>query len=167
MIAFTMISRAVTVFALFAIAVMLAISQIKGSTGRKKPLKCTFKYEQARGVVFGKKGPVYYYSPSSAEGHVFVGGGSGTGKTSALLIPTLRSWEGNSFVIDISGDISKNVNMDRKIIYDPLSPGSSPYNIFAPIDELYDDSDKVEALAQLALLIMPRLQNSSANADYY
>lgn len=165
--ALTIISRAITITALLAIATMLLISYRRKGSAFKSPLKCTPKKEKAKGVIFGKTGPLLFYSPTADEGHIFVGGGSGTGKTSALLIPTLRSWEGNAFVIDISGDISKNVGICRKIVYDPLSASSIPYNIFAPIDELNEDSDRVEALAQLALLIMPELQNSSANADYY
>ena len=43
-------------------------------------------------------------------------GPSGTGKTSALLIPTLRSWQGTALVVDISGDISANVHTENKII---------------------------------------------------
>lgn len=161
------ISSTVTAIALFAIAVMFAVSYRKNGSAFKSPLKCTLKREKAKGVVFGKNGPLFLFSPTTDEGHIFVGGGSGTGKTSALLIPTLQSWEGNSFVIDISGDISRNVEICRKLVYDPLSASSIPYNIFSPIDELCEDSDRVEALAQLAFLIMPVLQNSSANADYY
>ncbi len=44
-------------------------------------------------------------------------GPSGTGKTSALLIPTLRSWQGTALVVDISGDISANVHTENKIIF--------------------------------------------------
>lgn len=48
-------------------------------------------------------------------------GPSGTGKTSALLIPTLRSWQGTALVVDISGDISANVNTPNKIVFDPTA----------------------------------------------
>ena len=47
-------------------------------------------------------------SPASTYNPLFIYGGSGLGKTSAVLIPTLRSWTGSSFTIDISGDISRN-----------------------------------------------------------
>lgn len=48
---------------------------------------------KAHGVVFGKKGMKVVYSPSDQEGHIVCMGGSGVGKTSSLLIPTLRSWD--------------------------------------------------------------------------
>ena len=156
-----------TIIAILVVLGLVVFAYMKGNLVSKRSLKYTLKKDRAQGVIFGKRGPAYYYSPASAEGHVFVGGGSGTGKTSALLIPTLRSWPGPSFCIDISGDISANVDNGRKLIYDPWSDSSVSYNVFAPIDELDDDADRAEALAQLALLIMPELRNSSANADYY
>ena len=45
---------------------------------------------KARGVLLGKKYGLLAYSPEPDEGHIIVMGPSGTGKTSALLIPTLR-----------------------------------------------------------------------------
>lgn len=164
------ISRAMIIISFLAVLIMAAVSYfLKHGNPFKHSaaLKCTFKKDKAMGIIFGKKGPAYYFSPTAAEGHIFVSGGSGTGKTSALLIPTLQAWNGTSFVIDISGDISENVEIRRKLIYEPMAASSAPYNILGPIDDLPDDADRVEALAQLAWLIMPELQNSSANADYY
>mgnify|MGYP000850872928 CR=1 FL=1 len=72
--------------------------------------------EKAQGVLLGKKFGLMAYSPEQDEGHILVMGPSGTGKTSALLIPTLRSWQGTALVVDISGDISANVQTENKII---------------------------------------------------
>ena len=160
------ISAIVTVLAVLAMLVMLVIYYYKGGPV-KNALKCTLKKDRAKGIIFGKGRPFYFYSPAAAEGHVFVGGGSGTGKTSALLIPTLRSWPGPSICVDISGDISKNVETGRKLVYSPTLADSAPYNIFGPVDDLPEEADREEALAQLAWLIMPELQNSSANAAYF
>lgn len=146
-------------------AAVIALEIYKRSSNQA--LKCTFNKNDAHGIIFGKRALSLAYSPSAAEGHVFVCGGSGTGKTSAILIPTLRSWDGTSFTIDISGDISSNVPCACKMVYNPADATTIPYNVFAPIDALSCDSDRVEALAQLAWLIMPELQNSSANADYF
>lgn len=107
------------------------------------------------GVVFGKKGFSYYFSPTNSEGHIAVFGGSGLGKTSALLIPTLRAWKGTSFTIDISGDICKNVPIGRKLVYEPENKDTIPYNLFGAIDLLQDDDAKNEALEQLSLLLLP------------
>lgn len=59
---------------------------------------------KARGVLLGQKYGLLAYSPERDEGHIIVMGPSGTGKTSALLIPTLRIWQGTALVVDISGD---------------------------------------------------------------
>lgn len=112
-------------------------------------------HKKARGIRFGKMERKVVYSPTESEGHVAVVGGSGTGKTSAMLIPTLRSWTGHFFTIDISGDIRRNVDVPDGLTYAPSDPKTIPYNIFGTIDGLSDDTAKDEALAQLAYLLMP------------
>ena len=84
---------------------------------------------KARGVLLGKKYGLLAYSPEQNEGHIIVMGPSGTGKTSALLIPTLRSWQGTALVVDISGDISANVDTPNKIIFDPTAKDLSLIHI--------------------------------------
>lgn len=120
------------------------------------------------GVVFGKeKNGTTVYSPAADEGHIAVFGGSGSGKTSAILIPTLRCWPGTSLTIDISGDISSNVDCPNKLIYEPGNPFSVPYDIFAAIDEMDDEDDQNEALSKIAYLLIPEIPDASANAKYY
>ena len=133
---------------------------------RKNQLKRASK-TKAKGIIFGKKGFSLIYSPTQQEGHVAVFGGSGLGKTSALLIPTLRSWNGTSFTIDISGDICKNVNMQRKMIYEPANPNSVPYNIFGTIDRMDDEDDQNEALEEIAFLLMPDDERMSDTSKFF
>lgn len=124
----------------------------------KRKKKSSYKMahkKQAHGILFGKAGRKIVYSPTNAEGHVIVYGGSGSGKTSAILIPTLRSWTGSSLSVDIAGDISANVNCTNKIVYEPSDPHSSPYHVFAPIDALENEDDQNEALEELAFLLLP------------
>lgn len=110
---------------------------------------------KARGVLLGKKYGLLAYSPEQDEGHIIVMGPSGTGKTSALLIPTLRSWQGTALVVDISGDISANVDTPNKIIFDPTAANCVPYDVFASIDAAPDESERQERLEQLAYLLLP------------
>lgn len=100
--------------------------------------------EKAQGVLLGKKFGLLAYSPEQDEGHILVMGPSGTGKTSALLIPTLRSWQGTALVVDISGDISANVHAENKIIFDPTAADCIPYDVFASIDAAPDDTERQE-----------------------
>ena len=122
----------------------------------------------AHGVIFGKKRGRLAYSPENAEGHIGVFSASGTGKTSAVGIPTLRSWRGTSFTIDISGDICKNCpQMPDKIIFEPDNSSTIPYNIFSAIDALKSSEDKNEALEQLAFLLMPEPPQITENAKFF
>ena len=115
--------------------------------------------EKAQGVLLGKKFGLLAYSPEQDEGHILVMGPSGTGKTSALLIPTLRSWQGTALVVDISGDISANVHTENKIIFDPTAADCIPYDAFASIDAAPDDTERQERLEQLAYLLLPDKAN--------
>ena len=116
---------------------------------------------QTHGVLLGKRFNLLAYSPEQDEGHILVLGPSGTGKTSALLIPTLRSWQGTALVLDISGDISANVQAENKIIFDPTSKDCIPYNVFASIDAIGDETERLERLEQLAYLLLPDKANDS------
>ena len=123
---------------------------------------------RAHGVIFGKKGGRLAYSPENSEGHIGVFSASGTGKTSAVGIPTLRRWQGTSFVVDISGDICRNCpNMPHKLVFEPDNSSTIPYNIFAPIDALKISEDKNEALEQLAYLLMPEPPQLNENARFF
>ena len=123
--------------------------------------------EQARGILFGKKLSLLAYSPEQDEGHILVLGPSGTGKTSALLIPTLRSWQGTALVVDISGDISANVNTPNKIVFDPTSKSCIPYDVFASINVVTDDTERQERLEQLAYLLLPDKANDSEAGIFF
>lgn len=122
---------------------------------------------KARGVLLGKKYGLLAYSPEQNEGHIIVMGPSGTGKTSALLIPTLRSWQGTALVVDISGDISANVDTPNKIIFDPTAANCVPYDVFASIDTAPDDSERQERLEQLAYLLLPDKANDSEAGIFF
>lgn len=122
----------------------------------------------AHGIIFGKRGRRLAYSPTDAEGHVGVFSASGTGKTTAVGIPTLRSWQGTSFVVDISGDICKNCpEMPNKLVFEPDNSTSLPYNIFSVIDALNCVEDQQEALEQLAFLLMPEPPQITENAKFF
>ncbi len=112
--------------------------------------------QNAHGIIFGKKGKKVVYSTENGEGSVGVFAATGAGKTSSVGIPTLRSWKGTCFVIDISGDIEKNCpDMGDKIVFSPGEDNGVVYNVFGPIDELGSIEEKHEALEELVILLMP------------
>ena len=136
----------------------------KWNKEHKSVLKVAPK-KKASGVLFGKKKGKIVYSPATAEGHIAVFGGSGSGKTSAVLVPTLKSWTGTAFVIDISGDICKNVPDMDKVIYEPANAHSTPYNIFGAIDNLKTETERMQSLEELAFLLMPENAPGSVKAS--
>lgn len=159
--------RELFVLALIILVVFSLIYQSKNS-GKLREIQSSNKGKE-HGVIFGKKGRKVLYSPEDSEGHIGVFSASGTGKTSAIGIPTLRTWRGTSYVIDISGDICKNCpNMPNdKFVFSPETSDSAPYNLFGVIDDLSDYGDKNEALEQLAFLLMPNEINMNDNAKFF
>lgn len=137
-------------------------------SGNEKELVKVGNRRKASGIIFGlhSKNAVVY-SKCDDEGHIAVFGGSGLGKTSALLIPTLRSWKGTSFTVDISGDICKNVNIPNKLVYEPSMPQSTPYDIFYPIDQMKGVDDQNEALERLAFMFMPEDDKMSDTSKFF
>jgi len=65
------------------------------------------------GVVFGKQGGKYAVMPETTDGHVLIIGGAGSGKTSAIAIPTLMSWKERVFAIDIKGELYEKTKKAR------------------------------------------------------
>lgn len=153
------LERAAIALVVAALLIMLVVSAIRAYHKRfpKASRLQVLPDGRADGIIFGRACPgVLACSPSAAEGHIAVFGGSGLGKTSALLIPTLRAWQGAALTIDISGDICSNVPGD-KLVFAPLEPGNTCcYSPFYRIDLLEDMTDQDEALEQLAYLLMPR-----------
>lgn len=126
---------------------------------------------KADGLVFGLYKNKAVCSPTASEGSCAIFGGSGTGKTSAVLIPTLNAWHGTSFVIDISGDIYMNVSMPNMVVFTPEEDTSYvlpyPYDVFAQIDNLKTKEEQNEHLEQLALQLMPERVNLSDASKFY
>ncbi|XVG95665.1 type IV secretory system conjugative DNA transfer family protein [Eubacteriales bacterium KG125] len=121
------------------------------------------------GFIFGFLKKKQVYLPNTSEGHITVFGGSGKGKTSALLVPSLRAWDASFFAIDISGDISKNVHIkrERKIILEPENPDQSAiYNVFYFIDKAKTEDEKRQKLEQLVNLIV-EIPEKASDAQLY
>ncbi len=132
----------------------------------------------AEGVAFGetKAGLLgsqkVTQSSANDEGHILAVGGSGLGKTSALLIPTLLNWiksKGTFICWDISGDIHPHIESENtKVIKYIIGEGGTiGYNPFGVIDHAPNDRRKRKLLKQLAMILMPKPQESSEAGDYY
>ena len=109
----------------------------------------------AHGIVFGVQPDGRLYISSEQEPyHVLTIGGTRSGKTSAILIPTLRVWRDTAFVIDISGDISSKVFRQDKVVFDIVS-GERYYNVFCYADMATNRTDLWTQMEILATCLMP------------
>ena len=65
----------------------------------------------------GTQKTYYIGKPQDRDGHVLVVSGAGSGKSSCIAIPTLGTWSGTFFAIDIKGELSKNWTLVLKTNY--------------------------------------------------
>ena len=152
---------------IFWMAVVHHKWQKKHITRKVSDLKTAIP-QKAHGIIFGRSGNKVVYSPTNDEGHLGIFSGSGTGKTAAVGIPTLRSWNGTVYVIDISGDIEKNCpGIGNKLIYAPDEKNKYVYNPFASIDSLTTAEERHEALEELVFFLMPEMAGMSDTGEFF
>ena len=163
---FMIVAMSIFLIAILGITAGLVIAfrkQTKDAAG-----KLCFGKTDVDGIVFGAQGKQLCYSPSKSEEHSIILGRSGSGKTSAILIPTLRAFQGHCLVIDISGDILKNCqNRIKRVVFSPdnRDGSSAVYNIFGEIDELPEE-ERDEALERLAQMLIPVRDDKDKN-DFF
>lgn len=162
-------------------------SQVPGNmidlllSARKMPQKDYKKYqvkqsditympkEQAHGIIFGiQPNNQLFVSPENEPYHTMVIGGTRSGKTSAILIPTLRSWQHTAFVVDISGDISRNIQRFDKIELNLTEPKEQIYyNIYHYVDATKTRTELWAQMEILATSLMPPEAAKGGEADQY
>ena len=156
----------------FLVALVFVLALVKGAQVWKQRFPAASHLKTARrdnvnGISFGYALPgLVVYSPEAEEGHVAVFGGSGLGKTTSLLVPTLQKWHGSGLIIDISGDICKHVSSKNKVVFAPKDLNTIHYDVFADIDCL-DPFDVDNALEHLAILLMPLPLDAEENAAFF
>lgn len=126
--------------------------------------------DHADGIIFGKYSPqIRLFSPTSAQEHVAVISTSGAGKTRAIGLPTLNAWGGTFWALDISGDITPNLNSTH-LLYAPLDPSNHiSYNPFALIDRMTAPTERHNALCNITQSLMPcvTLQDATQGGQWY
>ena len=116
------------------------------------------------GVFFGGHSTYNSYIglPEGEDGHIMIVGGSGSGKTSGILMPTLDTWHGSMVVIDPKGDLcdkyaelSEDDPRYRPFIrFDPNDPKGPSYDPFSWLSE--DGEENLPTnLADLAQILVP------------
>jgi len=100
---------------------------------------------QGAGIVFGKMGRKLITKPPKVEGHSLIVGGTGTGKSRGIVIPSLLMWQGSAIVMDIKGELSK-ITAERRAkygkvyIFNPEGEGAcyDPVRICSTVDQAQD-----------------------------
>lgn len=120
---------------IIAVLITIGVILIHNLKGDKKSkfIKTTLPFiRPPKGkIVFGKDSFHRLTYASSKEGNVCLIGSTGSGKTSSVLIPTLKNMKQNNnfFAIDISSDIEPNIQIENKLVYEPDGENSNPYNV--------------------------------------
>lgn len=91
------------------------------------------------GVMFGKYKNRYVCKKPDEDGHVIILGGSGSGKSSTVIIPMLLCNEDvGSFCIDIKGELSyksSDYADSNTVIFNPLDRFSYGYDVFYALND--------------------------------
>lgn len=104
---------------------------------------------------FGKSGLNYIGRREEDEGHILCIGGSGSGKSSCVAIPTLYTWDGPLFAIDIKGELSENAPYrHNNYVIDPFQSESYGYDPFE-ILKSYSEEDIVHGIQDIVFSIIP------------
>lgn len=104
----------------------------------------------------------YIGKPQDMDGHILVIGGSGSGKTRSIVIPSLYTWRGHAVVFNIKtrGSLLENCRKASRItgreliVFSPLQKGGLRYDPFAFLAS--DDPNNLSRNAKdLAIALLP------------
>ena len=122
------------------------------------------------GVFFGqtKKAKKYIGMRQGVDGNIIIVGGSGSGKSTGIIEPTLKTWRGAICATDIKGELSRYYEEARKrneemrpyIVFDPTQVDGLSYDPFWWV--LQDDADnRVANVMDIVRTIIPSLPNEN------
>ena len=117
------------------------------------------RYKTPTGVVFGKYRGRYICRDIKADGHVFCIGGSGSGKSSCVVIPTLLSNpKARIFAVDIKGELSyKTAKYGDKhnLIFNPQDRSKWGYNPFFSLNKESKGQKIFEVMQTITYSLIP------------
>lgn len=137
----------------------------KGIAGKEAamypPVAEDLLFNTPTGIVFGKYKNRYVCRDINEDGHIFLIGGSGSGKSSCNIIPSLlANQEARIFAVDIKGELSFKSTMygDEHVrVFNPLDRSKYGYNPFFNLKEGATSQQILETMQTIAysLISMP------------
>lgn len=113
------------------------------------------------GIKQYQKGSFFIGKSQNIDGHILVLGGAGTGKSSCIAIPTLLTWRGPIFAIDIKGELTRgwkgypqNAGWPHKVFEFSCAEDNCRYDPFYFLRES-DPNDLVQNAREIAQAIIP------------
>ena len=125
------------------------------------PVPKELQYKKPTGVVFGKYQKNYVCRNMNEDGHVFLIGGSGSGKSSCLVIPSLLSNPtARIFAVDIKGELSfksAKYGDEHILIFNPSDRSKYGYDPFYNLNENSGTQTIMEVMQNItySLISMP------------
>ena len=105
------------------------------------------------GIIFGKYKHRYVCKRPDEDGHVIILGGSGSGKSSTVIIPMLLCNEDiGSFCIDIKGELSykaSDYTDSNTVIFNPLNRFSYGYDVFYALSDNSSSQELYEVVQNI------------------
>lgn len=136
--------------------------------------------EKSPGIFFGyptdELHSQYVGMPQGSDGNVLIIGGSGSGKSSGIIKPTLRTWNGAICATDIKGELStyyaelsrqaaqNGVEMRPYIIFDPMQSDGLGYDPFGCLAQ--DFAENSHHIQDIVSIIIPGHADDS-NTSYW
>ncbi len=132
---------------------------VKGKEAASHPeIEQSLLSRKPEGIIFGKFGKEYVRKSIDSDGHVFIVGGSGTGKSSCVsILSIMANPECSKFVIDIKGELSeKSIRMDDKkaFIFNPQDRRSWGYDPLYMLNENSTGQDILECMQTVAFSLI-------------
>lgn len=116
-------------------------------------------YKKPTGIVLGKYKNKYVCKKLTEDGHIFLLGGSGSGKSSCYVIPTLlTNLNVRIFAVDIKGELSaKTAKIGDKhiLIFNPADRNQFGYNPFFNLNENSTNQTILEVMQNIAYSLIP------------
>jgi len=114
------------------------------------------------GFVFGRDIDGYFVvKHENKDGHIMVVGGVGTGKSTCIVMPTIRAWKSRIFAIDIKGELSDYAKKYRPRIkvFNPQDKRAYGYNPYAFLRGSTNLTQEVRAIAQAVIPLPPETKD--------